>query len=195
MATKQEIVVILDKIKGMFGERFTLNADIIQAWQRAFERVAVRFIEDALQAHLENSRLVPQLADIRLEALKISGGRFTKPSNFHDPHGIGGAIKSQNERHELVYIQTGDHAGMWVKKDDAIKVKNKWRMKIDVILDVFPEHEWNQELLSILDLQKVEQVSFSELMKRKDWVAEYREKRDGFALIAKDSLEARTGGY
>jgi hypothetical protein len=195
MATKHEIVVILDKIKGMFGERFTINADIIQAWQRAFERVAARFVDDALQAHLENSRLVPQLADIRLEALKISGGRFTKPSNFSDPYGISEAIKAQNEREDMVYIETGDHAGMWVKKNDAIKVKNKWRMKIDVILEVFPEHEWNQELLSILDLQKVEQVSFSELMKRKEWVAEYREKRDGFALIARDTLEARSGGY
>lgn len=194
MATKKEITTILDKIKGIYGERFTLNLDIINAWTKSFESVAIRFLEDALQAHMENSSKVPFLADIRLEALKLSGGRFTKPRSYEPDTALIDGIVEANIRSGMVYVEeefNGKIVSRVVKSSEAIQVRKKWRMKIDVILEAFPVHEWNQELLSELDIKSISDVSYYELIKCKDWQKDYQKKRDHYAEMAKRILEDR----
>lgn len=194
MATKKEITTILDKIKGIYGERFTLNLDIINAWTKSFESVAIRFLEDALQAHMENSSKVPFLADIRLEALKLSGGRFTKPRSYEPDTALIDGIAQANIISGMVYVEdefNGEIVSRVVKSSEAIQVRKKWRMKIDVILEAFPVYEWNQELLSELDIKSISDVSYYELVKCKDWQKDYQKKRDHYAEMAKRILEDR----
>lgn len=114
MATRSEINVVLDKIKGIFGDKFTLNADVMEAWRRAFEMVPASALDSALQRHLENSKFTPVLADIREEALKISGGRFGGTKQFKSPEGLTESIQAQNLRNGMARKESVDSNGRTV---------------------------------------------------------------------------------
>lgn len=182
MATKKEIANLIDKISSIYGERFAVNAAVLDAWQRAFEMVPFRFLEDALQRHMESSSKIPFLADIRLEALKLAGGRFQRPDStapartIRTSENLGRVVADDAHTY-----RPGDNY-YYANNEETVVLNGERKMKIDVILGCFPEHEWMREVMVITG--NVSVLSLSELMGRKGWAKEYREKRDQYVRMA-----------
>jgi hypothetical protein len=198
MATREELIEILKKINKIYGDRFTLNAEVVSVWLKAFSDISAVFIEKGLQKFIETDSRVPTLADIRNKTQEFCSARFTKKGYT--------VSKSRQESHEEALVRSGlikvisydeeskRYNSRWIKKEFCINVNGKWEEKIDLILRAFPPNEWNEEILRLLNISNPEGVSYYELVGKMasdpEVLSKYKELRDRYSTMAKESLEA-----
>lgn len=105
-------------------------------------------------------------------------------------------LVKQSRQDDMVEIEIwqkdGKRAVGWFRKDECIMVNTKWGLKVDVILDVFSENEWVEEVMRVIGEGKPDAKKVSELMEDPKWVTAYKDLRDRYAQMAKESIE-RTG--
>ncbi len=199
MATREELIEILKKINKIYGDRFTLNAEVVSVWLKAFSEISAVFIEKGLQKFIETDSRVPTLADIRSKTQEFCSARFAKKGYT--------VSKSRQEAHEEALVRSGlvkvitydedikRHTARWIKQEFCIHVNGKWEEKIDLILRAFPAGEWSEEILRLLNINNPHGVSYFELVGKlasdQEMLKRYKELRDRYSIMAKESMEAQ----